>query len=61
MTNIHQNKIELDKKHLNKQMVQSLQVLRIFQVRDGKHSNKHMLVLRRAKHQTSFFSHDKGC
>ena len=28
MTDIHQNKIELDKNHLNKQMVESLQVLR---------------------------------
>ena len=28
MTDIHQNKIKLDRKHLNKQMVQSLQVLR---------------------------------
>ena len=27
MTDIHQNKIELDKKHLSKQMVQSSQVL----------------------------------
>ena len=28
MTDTHQNKIELDKKQLNKQMVQSWQVLR---------------------------------
>ena len=28
MTDIHQNKIKLDKKHVNKQMVKGLQVLR---------------------------------
>ena len=28
MSDIHQNEIELDKKQLNRQMVQSLQVLR---------------------------------
>ena len=28
MTDIHQNKIELDKNHLNKQIVEILQVLR---------------------------------
>ena len=60
MTDIHQIKIELDKKHLSKQMVQSLQVLRneymlnirchhmpkYFQVSDKNHPNKHILVLR---------------
>ena len=60
MTDIHQNKIERDKKHLNKQMIQSLQVLKseyilniichhmpkYFQVSDKKHPNKHILVLR---------------
>ena len=63
-----------DKKHLNKQMVQSLQVLRnayilnitchhmpkYFQVSDEKHLNKHILVLRRVKHHTSVFSYDKS-
>ena len=53
-------------------MVESLQVLRnicilyitchympkYFQVNDRKHSNKHVLALRRAKYQTSVFSHD---
>ena len=58
MTDIHQNKIELDKKHLNKQFVQSLQVLtnvyisnitchnmsKYFQVSGEKNPNKHILV-----------------
>ena len=75
MTDTHQNKIELDKNHLNKQMVESLQVLRnvyilnvtchhmpkYFRVSNEKHPNKHILVLRRAKHHTSIFSNDKGC
>ena len=56
-------------------MVQSLQVLRkvyifnitchhmpkYFQVSDEKHPNKHILVLRHAKHDTSSFAYDKGC
>ena len=29
-----------------------------FQVNDRKHSNKHVLALRRAQHQRSVFSHD---
>ena len=55
MIDIHQNNIEFDKKHLNKQMVQSWQVLRnvyilditchhisiYFQVSAEKHPNKH--------------------
>ena len=59
-----------DKKHLDKQMVQSLQVLRnvyilnitchhmpkYFQVSAEEHPNKHILVLRCAKHHTSVFS-----
>ena len=75
MTNIHQNKTELDKKHQNEQMVQSLSLLRnvcilnitchhmrkYFQVSDEKHPNKHILVLRHAKHRTLVFSYDKGC
>ena len=77
MTNIHPNKIELDKKHLNKQMVQSLQVLKnvciyilnitcyhmpkYFQISEEKNPNKNILVLRGAKHHTSVFSYDKGC
>ena len=69
MTDIRENKIELDKKNLNKQMVQSLQVLRnlyvlnitchrmpkYFQVSDKKRANKYISVLRRAKHHTSVF------
>ena len=64
-----------DKKHLNKQMVQSLQVLKnvyilniachhmpkYFQVSDEKYPNKYILVLRRVKHHTSVFSYDKSC
>ena len=56
-------------------MVESLQVLRnvyilnvtchhmpkYFRVSDEKHPNKHILVLRRAKHHSSIFSNDKGC
>ena len=73
MTDIHQNKIELDKYHLNKEMVQSLQVLRnishaityhmskYFHVTNEKHPKKHILVLRHAKHYASAFSYDKGC
>ena len=77
MTDIHQNEIELDKKHLHKQMVQSLQVLRnvhryilnityrhmpkYFQVSDKKNPNKHILVLRGAKQHTWVFSYDKDC
>ena len=63
-----------DKKHLNKQMVQGFQVLRnvyilnvtchhmpkYFQVSDENHPNKHILVLRHAKHHTLAFSHDEG-
>ena len=55
MADIHQNEIELDKKHQIKQMVQSFQVLRnvyilnitchhmpkYFQVSVEKHPNKH--------------------
>ena len=58
MTDIHQNKIELDKKHLNKQLVQSFQVLtnvyilnitchnmsKYFQVSGEKNPNRHILV-----------------
>ena len=64
MGDIHENKIELDKKHLKKQMLLSLQVLRnvftfyhmpkYFQVSDKKNPNKHILVFRHAKHQTYF-------
>ena len=73
MTDTHQNKIELNKYHLNKEMAQSFQVLRnishaityhtrkYFHVTDEKHPNKHILVLRHAKHQASFFSYDKDC
>ena len=74
MTDIHQ-KNELDKKHLSKQMVQILQVLRnvyilnitchhmpkSFQVNVEKHPNKHNVVLRHAKYHTSVYSYDKGC
>ena len=69
MTDIHQKKIELDKRHLNKKKVQILQELtnvyilnityhyipKYFEVSDEKHLNKHILVLRRAKHHTSAF------
>ena len=69
MTDIHQNKIKLDKKHRNKQMVQSFQVLinvhmlnitchhmpKYFQVSEENHPKKHILVLIQAKH-TSVFS-----
>ena len=73
MTDTHQNKIELNKYHLNKEMAQSLQVLRnishaitykmrkYVHVTDEKHPNKHILELRHAKRQALFFSYDKGC
>ena len=75
ITDIHEDKIESDKKHLNKQMIQSLQILRIayilnitchhympkyFQVSDEKDTNKHILVLRCVKHHTSDFLYNKG-
>ena len=67
MTDIHQNEIEFDKKHLHKQVAQSLQVLKnvyilnitchhmpkYYQVSNEKHTNKHVLVLRHARHHTS--------
>ena len=62
MTGIYLKKIELTKEHLNKEMVQSLQVPRneyympkYFQINDEKHPNKHILVFKRSKHHTSFF------
>ena len=64
MKDIHQNKIELHKKHLDKQMVQSLQVLRnvyILNMTCHHIPNKHILVLSCAKHHTSVFSYDNGC
>ena len=77
MTDIHQNEIELDKKHQHKQMVQSLQLLRnvhryilnityrhmpkYFQVSYKKNPSKNILPLRGAKQHTWVFSYDKGC
>ena len=67
MTDIHQNKIELNKYHLNKEMAQSFQVLRnishaityhthkYFHVTDEKHPNKHILVLGMQNTKHRFF------
>ena len=70
MTDIHQNKIALDKKHLNKQMPQSLQILinvyilnitcchmpKYFQVSVENHPNKQFYCLG-VQNTTDWFLH----